>query len=94
MKKFQEVTRTEQEATEITCDKCGIRSIRNIVPPGVNPYIETIGIHWGYGSKYDQEYWEFDLCEKCIEKTLGSIKHQTFNNEVDPDVDPEYDGLI
>ena len=40
---------------------------------GVEPYIETIGIHFGYGSKYDNEYWELDLCEKCIEELFGDI---------------------
>ena len=94
MKKFQKVTKTTDEVKEITCDRCGKRSVKNIVPVGMDPYIDTISVYWGYGSKYDGELWEFDLCEKCIEETLGVIKHSTYNNEIDPDCDPEYDGLV
>lgn len=94
MKSFKTVQTTKEDLTEITCDNCGVisKGSKNGLHPGMDPYIDTIPIYWGYGSKYDQELWEIDLCESCIEKILGSIKHQVFTPG-DEDL-AEYDGLI
>ena len=94
MKEYRTIVKKTKELKEITCDRCGTTSYeKENVPAGIFTYIETIGIHWGYGSKYDTDYWEWDLCEKCIEETLGKIKCTKYSDETD-DIDPEYDGLI
>lgn len=82
MKKYKTVTKETKELKKITCDRCGVTSSENDeMPAGMSPYIETIGIHWGYGSKYDNDYWEWDLCEKCIEETLGQIKCNMYSSD-------------
>ncbi len=83
MKTFETVKTTREELVELSCDKCGLMSKKHgALPAGVNPYIDTVSIYFGYGSQYDQDLWEIDLCEKCIENTFGDIKKSVYTNEI------------
>ena len=65
MKKFKTIEMPQEIVTEYVCDKCGKKS-----EDGFSPYIQTLHIDWGYGSKFDTEMWEIDLCEECLIKML------------------------
>lgn len=94
MKKFETQQVPKDELVKITCDKCGLESSKHgALPAGVNPYIDTIHVEWGFGSKNDMELWEFDLCEYCIEKIFKGIKKSTYENGITPDL-AEYDGMM
>jgi hypothetical protein len=47
MKKFKTIEMPQEIVTEYICDKCGKKS-----EDGFNPYIQTLHIDWGYGSKF------------------------------------------
>lgn len=68
-------TITKTITTSIICNCCGktVKSDEN----GFNfSDITDIEIVFQYGSKFDTESWEFDLCDDCIEKITGTFKHQ------------------
>jgi hypothetical protein len=69
MKKFKTVEIPQEIVTEYKCDKCGKES-----EDGFDPYIHTLRIDWNYGSKFDLETWEVDLCEDCLVKMLEGTK--------------------
>ena len=60
MKKYKNVTVNKEVETieEYICDRC-----EKVSKDSVSPYVQTIHIDWGYGSKFDTELWEIDLCE-------------------------------
>ena len=51
-----------KSTAKVTCDKCD-KEIK-----------ESAWFHvrdtWGFGSKYDEETWEFYLCEDCLEEIV------------------------
>ena len=55
------------------CDRCSIESEYEIV---------ELKYEYGYGSKKDGEYIEFDLCEKCLAETIKimNIKPRVYQN--------------
>ena len=59
MKEYKEETRIMDVLDKTVCDKCGVEAKK------YESFIE-IYHHFGYGSEYDNEYWEIDLCEKCL----------------------------
>ena len=69
MKKLKTIEVPENVIENITCDKCG-----KVSEDGFIPYIHTISIDWGYGSKFDTEKWEIDLCENCLVQMLENSK--------------------
>ena len=79
-KEHKQVT-TTHKLTSIECDICGTKSEpSDNIPAGMDPYIDTIGIHYGYGSKFDDSYHEVDLCENCLENIF---KHGSkYKNEI------------
>jgi hypothetical protein len=68
MKDYKVIETQEKVPVNYKCDRCGVFS-----EDGFNPYIETFKIQWGYGSNFDLEEWEFDLCEDCIKEKLQDV---------------------
>ena len=85
MKEYVVVNEPKKEIKTLVCDKCGLESHKseNGVHAGVQPYIESLSVYWGYGSTYDQELWEYDLCEKCIVDIFKDVKKSVYVNEID-----------
>lgn len=64
-KKVIETTEVEY----IVCDKCNLKSERSdAFPAGTFPAITRVEVFFGYGSKFDTEIWELDLCDDCAKK--------------------------
>ena len=78
MKKFDTIEVPREIVTEYVCDKCGVKS-----EDGFDPYIQTIHIDWGYGSKFDTELWEIDLCQECLIDILGGVNVQQYKNRLE-----------
>ena len=63
MKKFK-IKKIEQEILKKTiCDRCGQTHSAN---DWYGPEILSFKQNFGYGSKYDQDVIDFDLCEECL----------------------------
>lgn len=58
-----------QELKGIVCNCCGKTS-----EPHYIDSTQQFRLGFGYGSKYDCETWEFDLCEECLEKFVRGFK--------------------
>ena len=52
------------------CNKCGKKFNNERIG---NPITE-IEINFGYGSKYDNQKWVFDLCDECIYELTNDFK--------------------
>jgi hypothetical protein len=73
MKKFKTVEVPQDVIINYVCDKCKIES-----KDGFFPYIHTLHIDWNYGSKFDGDMWEVDLCENCLIEMLEGTDIQQF----------------
>ena len=81
MREFEEIeVKTKKEIPiSATCNKCG----NSKVLEGKDEYnrqwklekFQSFLISFGYGSKFDMEDWEFDLCEKCLVDIVRTFKH-------------------
>ena len=77
---------TQKVPSKMVCDRCGLEtSDRYGGGVGVGE-IDMIEIRheYGYGSKKDGEYIEFDLCEKCLDETINemNIKVREYKNDL------------
>jgi hypothetical protein len=62
----------EVVSTKITCDKCGKEEeYKDYDATSITP----INIDFGYGSKFDTNNWNMDLCDSCIEDFIISLKN-------------------
>ena len=69
-----EVIELEQDTlVSIQCDRCG----KEVEPEdGITSDITTCNLVFGYGSKFDCETWEIDICDDCAEELVASFKNQ------------------
>ena len=61
MKSYEEVEETRQRLVSVTCNLCGRASL-------ANPYVDdwfSAEKTWSYGTKYDGETHNLDLCFDC-----------------------------
>jgi ferredoxin len=76
MRKYKEVQKTEQVIDDVICDMCGDTCMKQY-ETGANAVKTFVGVHieqpWGYLSNKDLEYWEADICEKCVDERLSPI---------------------
>ena len=69
-----EIKKVDTEvATEATCDACGKSIFVEICGGHHNLVGFTATQQWSYGSKFDGELHEFELCEGCYELMLERI---------------------
>ena len=60
---------------KILCDKCGKEGF--IDNNGmIFPYMHNIEFSVGYGSDYDGDTIQFDLCDECLTEFMKSFKHK------------------
>jgi len=74
MKKIQTETKTitEEKVTSITCNCCG-----KVVEGETVEYdsdITELNISFGYGSRFDTNQWNMDICDDCLEKWVSTFK--------------------
>jgi hypothetical protein len=75
MKKTKQIeeTITKEEVLSMTCDCCGKTEVGEHVEYASD--INNFNISFGYGSKFDTDRWEFDVCDQCLEKWVAGFKH-------------------
>lgn len=83
MREFEYVEVKEEKTLplEVTCNKCGItKKLKGENPNDTNREFESnmfqeFSISFGYGSKFDSDWWNFDLCEGCLVEIVRSFEH-------------------
>ncbi len=61
---------TEKETSGVLCDRCGKDFyLRQYELDGTN-----FEMHFGYSSRFDDEWWSFDCCDDCAEWLKGEFK--------------------
>ena len=83
MREYEEVEikETKELPHLITCNKCGeSKKLTGNDPNDTDRKFESnmfqsITLSFGYGSKFDCDWWEFDICEKCLVDIVRSFKH-------------------
>jgi len=75
-KKEEVIEPTSKETlVSITCNKCGkIVELDDDMDFRANEF-QTINLSFGYGSRYDMESWDFDLCEECVTEFVKTFNH-------------------
>lgn len=79
VKKIKEVE--ELESRIIICNKCGDSE------EGYYVGCQSVTFDFGYGSYFDGEQWELELCDSCIKELAKSLKlvpkgfNQSFGSE-------------
>ncbi|WP_340032587.1 hypothetical protein NSQ20_12035 [Paenibacillus sp. FSL K6-1122] len=82
VKKSVEVTETKDVVVSesVRCNRCG-EQYENVYCDSErfignwDAMIQSFKFAFGYGSKFDGEYWEFDLCEICLESIFKDFKY-------------------
>lgn len=76
MKKYESIPTINIELTSITCNKCGktTESSKGNKLDIFQEYLfQSFSLHFGYGSKFDEETWKFDICEDCLEQFVNTF---------------------
>ena len=79
MKKYKEVKEIikTKKLKKIICNSCGkTETKKDNEHFELMPSITNIKISFGYGSKFDTELHEFDLCDECYEKIISKFKYK------------------
>lgn len=67
-------TRVVYKTLKVICDKCGKEAV---VEDGMAfPYMHDVKFSVGYGSDYDGDTIQFDLCDECLTEFMKSFKHK------------------
>lgn len=78
MKEYREIKVVKKEPKSITCNKCGKQDNLQGSEVGkllISDQYHEIELTFGYGSKFDEQIWKFDLCESCVEEFVNTFKH-------------------
>lgn len=62
----------KEEVIEIQCNNCGKSEKGDNI--SYESTIETWSHSFGYGSKFDGDCIEFELCDKCYKKIIDNFK--------------------
>lgn len=67
---------TETIIEEVVCNKCGKGSgkLEDEYDYASNAF-QSFSTYFGYGSRYDNETWSFDLCDGCLTDLVKTFKH-------------------
>lgn len=81
MRDYKQVKKTviENELSSITCNKCGnTHTFHGEFHEKVwqDDKFQSFDFNFGYGSKFDEENWKFDLCEDYLEELVESFVHK------------------
>ena len=74
MKKFKETEHVtvQEECIEVQCNSCG-KTIKGQDKIAWSD-ITGVRVSFGFGSVYDMETWEFDLCDHCLADITSKFK--------------------
>lgn len=67
-----------KSVSDVLCDICG--NSCTIVQDNAGPDFATLEACWGYGSKYDGQKFDIDICESCFTDTIQYLKEQRHRN--------------
>lgn len=72
MKKQREVTIRTKELDYVMCNLCG----GEVKKDAFGHFEEYLSIEkqWGYGSEYDGETHNIDICHECYKKFLATLE--------------------
>lgn len=68
------VTLYDKVLTKAVCNRCGKEVTNKKESPWEVNEIHNITIDFGYGSKFDLQTWNFDLCDECLEGFVKTFK--------------------
>lgn len=57
------------ESRTIACNKC-----EKSITPSPSQDMVSISLDFGYESRYDGQYWNFHLCDQCLEDVVKTFK--------------------
>ncbi|RYI30559.1 hypothetical protein EVU96_09085 [Bacillus infantis] len=83
-KKLTTIEKTILLPESITCNKCGKKaeiSGDEYDREFQSNVFQSIKLQFAYGSKYDMDVWEFDLCEECVTDYVSSFKYKPLGFE-------------
>ena len=68
-----ETVRKEKKVISVICNMCGKtdEGFQNIMFSDIS----KINIEFGFGSTFDGETWDLDLCDSCLEKIASKLKY-------------------
>jgi hypothetical protein len=80
---IKEVEEEIVTSQSIVCNKCGKETHRKFDSEYLEDYADDLwnteyqsfGCSFGYGSKFDTEFWNFELCEECLVDLIKSFKY-------------------
>lgn len=80
MREFVTRQKEEKLLSKLICDRCGNEEI---ILQLDTSYLIEFDHHFGFGSKYDMEKIEFDICETCLFEVLKkeNIKYRLEGNK-------------
>lgn len=79
MKKYELIEKTVTDLKSVTCNKCGKEHMfrgEDYKRECQGNLFHSFEIYFGYGSKFDEENWKFDLCENCLVELVNSFVHK------------------
>jgi hypothetical protein len=74
MKITEEYQTVTLRLNEIVCDCCGKVNVCDDFQ--VTGDITSFSVIPGYGSMYDSETWELDICDECMVSWIKTFKHK------------------
>jgi len=73
MREYKTIQVSKEVPVRRVCNMCGLE----VRPTSIwrdGPYIHEINLRPGYGSIFDMEDIEFDLCDECLHNLMLSFK--------------------
>lgn len=74
MREYKEETVVQETLSTVTCNMCGNEE-DYYNSPFYDELTQGFEIRFPYGSKYDNETWSFDLCDKCLTNLVKTFKY-------------------
>ncbi|MCM2532155.1 hypothetical protein NDK43_06805 [Neobacillus pocheonensis] len=81
MRKYELIEKTtkDSELKSVSCNKCGIKHVfrgEDHEREWQDNMFQSFKLSFGYGSKFDEEQWKFDLCEGCLIELVNSFVYK------------------
>ncbi|WP_163582023.1 hypothetical protein [Gracilibacillus saliphilus] len=81
MKKYALIEKVTEvsELESIICNKCGTEKVlhgEDYEKDWQRDLFQSFDLRFGYGSKFDDEHWKFELCEECVTELINSFVYK------------------